>query len=75
MNIREGWESLTPRTQAVVAFPVLALATFVLNLVAFAQPLVRAIIYGIIEGGGFTAFAIIATRNEIARRRDGGAGR
>jgi len=67
--MRDRWEGLDARTQAFVAFPVLAVATFLLNLVAFGQPLVRAVVYGIIEGAGFTAFAILATRNEIARRR------
>lgn len=67
--MRERWEGLEVRTQAMVAFPVLVVATFLLNLVAFGQPLLRAVLYGFIEGAGFTAFAIIATRNEIARRR------
>jgi len=67
--MRDRWEGLDARSQALVAFPVLAITTFLLNLVAFAQPLVRAVIYGLIEGGAFTAIAIVATRNEVARRR------
>jgi len=70
--MRQWWEGLVPRTQAVVAFPVLAVALFLLNLVAFAQPLLRAVVYGLIEGAAFTAFAILATRNEIARRKGDG---
>ena len=65
----EKWEGLEPRTQVLVAFPVLGVVTFLANLFLFSQPLVRSVVYGVIEGALFTAFAVIATRNEIARRK------
>ncbi|GAC1579944.1 MAG: hypothetical protein NVS3B24_14360 [Candidatus Dormibacteria bacterium] len=71
--MRDRWEALDARRQGMLAFPVLAVVTFLLNLLAFAQPLARAIIYGLIEGGAFTAMAILATRNEVARRRGDGS--
>ena len=68
----ERWEALQPRTQALVAFPILVVVTFLANLYLFNQALVRSVIYGLIEGAGFTWLAVRATRNEIARRkRDG----
>lgn len=66
--MRERWEALPVRTQAYIAFPVLALVTFLLNIGPFAQPPLRSVIYGLIEGGVFTLLLVIATRNERARR-------
>jgi hypothetical protein len=66
--MRDRWESLRPRTQAAIAFPVLGILAFLLNVGPFAQPLVRAIIYGVIEGGVFTAMLVYASKVEKARR-------
>ncbi len=69
--MRERWESLEARVQALIAFPILGVLTFLLNLGPFAQPLGSSIIYGFIEGGAFTALLIYATRVERARRGGG----
>jgi hypothetical protein len=69
--MRDRWEALETRAQAAIAFPILGLATFLLNLGPFAQPLGSSIIYGFIEGGAFTALLIYATKVERSRRGGG----
>ena len=49
-----------------------ALVTFLFNRFAFGQGLIRSIIYGFLEGAFFAWLAIVATRNEVARRRGDG---
>ncbi|HEY8739866.1 MAG TPA: hypothetical protein VIN56_04670 [Candidatus Dormibacteraeota bacterium] len=71
--MRNWWESLDTRRQAAIAFPILGVWTFLLNLGPFAQPLGSSIIYGFIEGGAFTALLIYATGVERARRGGGGS--
>ena len=66
--MRERWEALDPRLQAAIAFPTLLVVFFVLNLVAFSQPLGSSVIYGIVEGGPFAALLLLATRAEKSRR-------
>jgi hypothetical protein len=66
--MRERWESLDTRTQVYIAFPVLWIAMFLLNLGPFAQPLGSCIIYAFIEGGFFTWLLVYATKVEKARR-------
>jgi len=66
--MRERWEALDTGLQAAIAFPTLWVIFFVLNLVAFSQPLGSSVIYGVIEGGLFTAFLLVATRAEKSRR-------
>ena len=70
-QVRDRWESLETRTQVAIAFPALFLFLFVLNLVAFSQPLGSSIIYGVIEGGLFTGFLVAATVAEKNRRGGG----
>jgi hypothetical protein len=66
--MRERWERLETWQQAAIAFPLLLVFTFLLNLGPFNQPLGSSIIYGFIEGGLFTGLLLVATRNERARR-------
>ncbi|MFN2466196.1 MAG: hypothetical protein ABR598_08040 [Candidatus Dormibacteria bacterium] len=66
--MRDRWEALAPRAQASIAFPILVVLTFLLNVGPFAQPLVRAIVYGVIEGAAFTALLVYASKVEKARR-------
>ena len=66
--MRDWWEALETRTQVYIAFPLLGIWTFLLNLGPFAQPLGSSIIYGVIEGGAFTALLVWVTRNEKAKR-------
>ncbi|HLH68035.1 MAG TPA: hypothetical protein VKY90_03170 [Candidatus Dormibacteraeota bacterium] len=65
------WESLGVGTQMAIAGPVLVALMFLLNVGAFAQPLWRSVLYGLIEGGFFTALLLVATASERSRR-DGG---
>ncbi|HYW27088.1 MAG TPA: hypothetical protein VE953_23160 [Terriglobales bacterium] len=67
------WESLRPAVQAAIVFPPLAVVLFLLNLGGFNQPLLRSILYGLIEAVPFTALILIATANE-RRKRTGGGG-
>lgn len=72
--MRDWWESLETRTQVYIAFPILGIWTFLLNLGPFAQPLGSSILYGFIEGGAFTALLVWVTRNEKAKRAAGAEG-
>lgn len=69
--MRDRWESLEPRRQALIAFPVQWVFWFLLNLGPFAQPLVRTIIYAFIEAAFFTAALVYVTRVERERRAGG----
>ena len=72
--MRDRWEALDPRTQALVAFPIMWIFWFVLNLGPFAQPLVRTVIYAFLEGGFCTGALVYITKNERERRKgDGGS--
>jgi hypothetical protein len=66
--MRARWEGLATWQQAAVAFPLLWLFTFLLNLGPFAQPLGSCIIYGVIEGGLFTGMMLAATSAEKRKR-------
>lgn len=66
------WESLTTRVQAAIVFPPLALILFLLNLGGFNQPLLRSVLYGLIEAAPVTALVLIATANERRKRSGGG---
>ena len=67
--MREWWEALETWQQAALAFPLLMVFLFLLNLGPFAQPLGSSIIYGVIEGGLFTGLLLAATAAERNRRR------
>jgi hypothetical protein len=66
--MREKWEALQGWQQATIAFPALFVFLFVMNYGPFAQPLGSSIIYGVIEGGLFTVFLLLATAAEKSRR-------
>ncbi len=68
--MRQRWESLEQWKQAAIGFPVLGVFLFLMNYGPFAQPLGSSIIYGIIEGGLFTGFLLVATAAEKSRRED-----
>ena len=67
--MRERWEALDGRTQAVIAFPPMAVFWFLLNWGPFAQPLGSCLIYAVIEGGFFTWLLVYVTRMERERRQ------
>lgn len=62
------WESLSPRVQAAVAFPPLAVVLFLINVAGFNQPVPRSILYGLIEALPFTALILVATATERRKR-------
>ena len=64
-----AWEVLPARTQAALAFPVFFLLAFLVHLGPFAQPLGRALGYGLFYGLLLTGATVAATRNEAERRR------
>ena len=64
------WESLRPGVQAAIVFPPLAVLLFLVNLGGFGQPLLRSIVYGLIEAAPVTALVLVATANERRRRPD-----
>jgi len=66
------WESLKPGVQAAIVFPPLAILLFLLNLTGFNQPLLRSIVYGLIEAAPVTALILVATANERRKRSGGG---
>lgn len=63
------WESLETWKQLVIAFPVFAILTFLLNIGPFYQPVGRSILYGLFEGGVLTGLMLVATRTERDRRK------
>jgi hypothetical protein len=69
----QRWESLSPGVQAAIVFPPLAVLLFLLNLGGFNQPLLRSIVYGLIEAAPVTALILIATANERRKRSGGGS--
>lgn len=71
LEMRERWEALEGWQQAAIGFPPLFIFLFLMNYGPFAQPLGSSIIYGIIEGGLFTAFLLLATASEKSRREGG----
>lgn len=68
-RLLRGWEGLPPWLQAVIAFPVFAVLTLGLNLGVFSQPLLRSVIYCVIEGGILTGLLLVATRTERSKRQ------
>ncbi len=65
------WEALSVPVQAAIVFPPLAVLLFLLNVGGFNQPLLRSILYGVIEAAPFTALILIATASERSRRSGG----
>ena len=63
------WEDQKTPTQIALAFPVLAVLLFLVNLGPFSQPFLRSVLYGLFEGGLLTGLLIVATINERNKRR------
>jgi hypothetical protein len=64
------WERLPVPAQIVVAFPTLTLVLFLLHLGPLNQPPLRAAFYGVFWSILATPAVILATRNELQKRRD-----
>jgi hypothetical protein len=63
------WERLSIPLQIVIAFPTLAVLLFLLHLGPFNQPPLRAAFYGVFWSILATPAVILATRNELQKRR------
>lgn len=63
------WEALQTPAQIGLAYPVLAVLLFLVNLGPFGQPFLRSVLYGLFEGGILTGLLILATVNERNKRR------
>ncbi|MEO6798287.1 MAG: hypothetical protein ABI401_12635 [Candidatus Dormibacter sp.] len=62
------WEALETWKQLALSFPVFAILTFVINLGAFNQPILRSVFYGLFEGAVLGGLMAVATRTERDRR-------
>jgi hypothetical protein len=62
------WERLDTWKQLAISFPVFGVLTFLLNLGPFNQPILRAVFYGLFEGGVLAGLLAVATRTERGRR-------
>ena len=74
LRIVAPWERLPVPAQVAIAFPTLSLLLFLFHLGPLGQPLVRAIFYGVFWSILATPAIVVATQNELRkrRRRDGG---
>jgi hypothetical protein len=75
LRMMRPWERLPVPVQAAVAFPVLAVVLFLFHLGPLNQPVVRAAFYGVFWSVLFTPILILATQNELRKRRDRDADR
>ena len=62
------WESLPAAVQAAISFPFFAVILLALNLALFNQPLLRSLLYCVIEAVPFTVLLLVATANERSKR-------
>lgn len=72
--LAQRWEALSTSVQALIAVPSLVVLFFLINLGPFSQPLLRSIVYGLLEGGLFAGLLLGVTAQQRGRR-SGGAGR
>jgi len=73
LRMMRPWERLSVPVQVTIAFPTLAVLLFLFHLGPLRQPLVRAAFYGVFWSILFTPVLILATQNELRKRRDKGA--
>jgi hypothetical protein len=64
------WERLPVAAQVVIAFPTWAVLLFLFHLGPLNQPPVRAAFYGVFWSLVFTPVGVLATQNELRKRRD-----
>ena len=64
------WERLSVPVQIAIAFPTLSVLLFLLHLGPLNQPLLRAAFYGVFWSILATPAVILATRNELQKRRE-----
>ncbi|HET6849519.1 MAG TPA: hypothetical protein VFH74_11705 [Gaiellales bacterium] len=64
------WERLPVAAQVAIAFPTWAVLLFLFHLGPLHQPPVRAVFYGIFWSLVFTPVGVLATQNELRKRRE-----
>lgn len=64
------WERLPVAAQVAIAFPTWAVLLFLFHLGPLNQPPVRAAFYGVFWSIVFTPVGVLATQNELRKRRD-----
>jgi hypothetical protein len=62
------WEALDTWKQLAISFPVFAIATFLINIGPFYQPVPRSILYGLFEGAVLSGLLAVVSRSERAKR-------
>lgn len=62
------WEARSTRDQALIAVPTLVVLLFLINLGPFNQPLLRSLVYGVLEGGVFAGVLLAVTAQQKGRR-------
>jgi hypothetical protein len=70
LRMMRPWERLSVPVQVVVAFPTLTVLLFLFHLGPLNQPVIRAAFYGVFWSLLFTPILILATQNELRKRRD-----
>jgi hypothetical protein len=63
------WERLPVAAQVAIAFPTWAVLLFLFHLGPLNQPPVRAVFYGVFWSLVFTPVGVLATQNELRKRR------
>ena len=58
--------------QAAIAYPLFTAVLFLLNVGLFNQPVLRSVLYGLMEALPLTALLLVATANERRKRQGGG---
>ncbi|HYW29497.1 MAG TPA: hypothetical protein VE824_06800 [Gaiellales bacterium] len=64
------WERLPVAAQVAIAFPTWAVLLFLFHLGPLHQPPVRAAFYGVFWSLVFTPVGVLATQNELRKRRE-----
>ncbi len=64
------WERLPVAAQVAIAFPTWTVLLFLFHLGPLNQPPVRAAFYGVFWSLVFTPVGVLATQNELRKRRE-----
>ena len=64
------WERLPVPAQVAIAFPTWAVLLFLFHLGPLNQPPIRAAFYGVFWSLFFTPAVVLATQNELRKRRE-----
>jgi hypothetical protein len=64
------WERLSVGWQVAIAFPTWAVLLFLFHLGPLNQPPIRAAFYGVFWSIVFTPVGVLATQNELRKRRE-----